>query len=823
MSCLAQLTIHCGSDRSFMQIIERLDPLRQGKIRELSNSISLPPPSLVTASPPKRAGAPSFAAPAQPTHAVQHPPAPAFPPRPPQAASGFGTHNSSALAPVAAAPRQRLGPALVQPARSGFAAPAPASHLAAPAPVPVARNIPPVAPGPLSEEDLAKRLMPSEEVQQKVAQIIPADVVGPLADADWKLRLEAMEKLVQFVADKRDSAESEVIARMLLECPGTKETNFQVVVRICDVLGALASIQGPNRLGKAPIQLWIAFLCEKLADIKARNPAGSALNAFCEVAAPSFVFATAFPFAEAHKNPKVLSEFLLWVAGVISDFGAAPVGVQATIEFLKRCFENTNPLVKSAATKAVVQLRLFVGPSLREFLADVKPTLLASIDKELAKVEGIPAPATTRTVRGDPLEKGELQRAAVQPGPSGFGVAQQLSSAAVPLSDDPPPSVDISASIAQYVTLLSSPEWKDRQDALAGIDATISAAGKQIAPSLGGLIPALKLRINDSIKQLAVMALSTLALVGEALGPTGVHVHLKSVAGSILAAFGDINPKAHAAAVACFDAWAAHTTVDVLLPFLVSSLSDVPGARRDALAWLSARAQNLPSEPETVSVLIKPLLMCLEDRVAEVRQFAEVVMLAVIARTGAESVRRQTFGMKPASLLAIKPLFDKAQAAAQPAAGVINQPRVPMQHSPTRSSGSQTALGAPRRFGDAAGSFGRPAAFGRSTSAPAETSHSESHANSMSDVPASTVAPSIPPPIQSSRQKDVRARKGFAALSASMVDADQLHQQLMPYVSPGLAQKMFSHDFKHHAEAIAELQQCINLHFDAVGIYLIFS
>ena len=56
------------------------------------------------------------------------------------------------------------------------------------------------------------------------------------------------------------------------------------------------------------------------------------------------------------------------------------------IDHLKSCLESSNAPTKTAATKALMVLRISVGPALSDFLIDVKKQLLDAIEKEFEKV-----------------------------------------------------------------------------------------------------------------------------------------------------------------------------------------------------------------------------------------------------------------------------------------------------------------------------------------------------------------------------------------------------------------------------------------------------
>ena len=63
------------------------------------------------------------------------------------------------------------------------------------------------------------------------------------------------------------------------------------------------------------------------------------------------------------KAPKVLADSIAWIESALKEFGVAGVSLRALIDFLKMTLGNSNAAVRTAATKALVTIKIFVGPS----------------------------------------------------------------------------------------------------------------------------------------------------------------------------------------------------------------------------------------------------------------------------------------------------------------------------------------------------------------------------------------------------------------------------------------------------------------------------
>lgn len=87
-----------------------------------------------------------------------------------------------------------------------------------------------------------------------------------------------------------------------------------------------------------------------------------------------------------HKNPKVLSEGLLWMVSAVEDFGVAHLKLKDVIDFCKDTgLQSSAAATRNATIKLIGVLHKFVGPDIKAFLSDVKPALLSTVDAECEK------------------------------------------------------------------------------------------------------------------------------------------------------------------------------------------------------------------------------------------------------------------------------------------------------------------------------------------------------------------------------------------------------------------------------------------------------
>lgn len=63
------------------------------------------------------------------------------------------------------------------------------------------------------------------------------------------------------------------------------------------------------------------------------------------------------------KAPRVLADAVTWIDTALLEFGIAGLSLRSLIEFLKTALKNSNAAVRISATRTLVTVKLFAGPS----------------------------------------------------------------------------------------------------------------------------------------------------------------------------------------------------------------------------------------------------------------------------------------------------------------------------------------------------------------------------------------------------------------------------------------------------------------------------
>uniref|UniRef100_A0ACD5VVT5 Uncharacterized protein n=1 Tax=Avena sativa TaxID=4498 RepID=A0ACD5VVT5_AVESA len=464
-------------------------------------------------------------------------------------------------------------------------------------------------------EDVEPSEMSLEEIEERLNSVVKTETISQLKSTVWKERLEAIGVLKQDVENLTELDKyAELLVRLLCAVPGWSEKNVQVQQQVIEVITYIASTV--KKFLKRCVVLCLLGISEKVADIKTRAPAMKCLTAFCEAVGPGFVFDRLYKIMKEHKNPKVLSEGLLWMVSAVEDFGISNLKLKDIIDFCKDTgLQSSAAATRNATIKLIGVLHKFVGPDIKGFLSDVKPALLSALDAEYEKnpFEGAAAPPK-RTVR-----------------------ALDAASSSSAASSDGLPREDISSKITPTLLKnLGSPDWKVRLESIESVNKIVEEAHKRIQPTgTADLFTALRGRLNDSNKNLVMATLSTIGGLASAMGPS-VEKSSKGILADVLKCIGDNKKHMRECTLTALDSWVAAAQLDKMVPYIVVALGDPKcgsEGRKDLFDWLSKHVSKL-SDPAESLPLLKPSASSLMDKSSEVRKAAETFMNEILKICG---------------------------------------------------------------------------------------------------------------------------------------------------------------------------------------------
>ncbi|CAN4084015.1 unnamed protein product [Withania somnifera] len=631
---------------------------------------------------------------------------------------------------------------------------------------------------PVEVEDVEPAEMSLEDIESKLGSLIQVETISQLKSAVWKERLEAINSFKEQVEALQELDPSvEILVRLLCAVPGWSEKNVQVQQQAIDVITHIASTA--SKYPKKCVVLCIQGVSERVADIKTRLQAMKCLTTFCEAVGPGFIFERLYKIMKEHKNPKVLSEGILWMVTAVDDFGVSLIKLKDLIDFCKDTgLQSSAAATRNATIKLIGTLHKFVGPDIKGFLSDVKPALISALDAEYEKnpFEGASA-VLKKTVK-------------VSDTPS-------LSSNGL----DSLPREDISGKITPALLKgLESSDWKARLESIEIVNKILEEANKRIQPTgTGELFGALRGRLYDSNKNLVMATLSTFGGVASAMGPA-VEKSSKGILLDILKCLGDNKKHMRECTLNALDSWLAAVHLDKMVPYITIALTDAKlGAegRKDLFDWLSKQLTGMKEFPDAVH-LLKPVSSAMMDKSADVRKAAEACFGELVRVCGQEMVSKNLKDIQgPALAIVVERLRPY---------GVLQE---------THDLGRTTSTGITSKVGSKIGKSTAPAdrasrqgnRAGASRAVPVRSSRQET-LMSVQDISIQSQALiNVKDSNKGDRERIIVRRFKFEEPRLEQIQ--DLETDLMKYFREDLHRRLLSTDFKKQVDGIEMLQKAL--------------
>ncbi|KZV45890.1 hypothetical protein F511_32448 [Dorcoceras hygrometricum] len=632
---------------------------------------------------------------------------------------------------------------------------------------------------PAEPEDIEPAEMSLEEIENKLGCLIQSDTISQLKSAVWKERLEAIVSLKEQVEALTDLDPSvEVLIRLLCVVPGWNEKNVQVQQQIVDIITHISSTA--SKFPKKCVVLCLLGISERVADIKTRSQAMKCLTTFCEAVGPGFIFERLYKIMKEHKNPKVLSEGLLWLVSAVEDFGISLIKLKDLIDFCKDIgLQSSAAATRNATIKLIGVLHKFVGPEIKGFLSDVKPALLSTLEAEYEKnpYEGTSA-VPKKTVKVN-------------------DAASSLSSGGV----DGLPREDISEKITPTLLKgLECSDWKIRLESIESVNKIVEEANRRIQPTgTGELFGALRSRLHDSNKNLIMATLSTIGALASAMGQA-TEKSSKGILSDILKCLGDNKKQMRECTLSALDAWLAAVHLDKMIPYVSAALTDTKlGAegRKDLFDWLSRQLSTSANFPDAIH-LLKPSASSMTDKSADVRKAAETLLTEILRVCGQEMVTKNLRDIQGSALAIVierlKP-HGALQESFDPGRAV----------SSGLTSKNSSKAGKANASGDRASRHGNKTAPTRTISTKGSR---QELIMSVQDINLQSQALlNIKDSNKDDRERMVVRRFKFEELRFEQIQ--DLENDLMKYFREDLHRRLLSADFKKQVDGIEMLQKSL--------------
>ena len=599
-----------------------------------------------------------------------------------------------------------------------------------------------------------------EEAEQRLTGLVPDSIMTGLNQTAWKEKQSALQELTAWISSNIDRAteQSEALARHIrVKCKDWKENNFNVVKAAFEAFLVLTQQCSLTKRGAAMVLNAAAL--DKLSEGKVVEAYLQVMSAVSESLSPRFVTSMIMKGTHDSGKPKVIVESCSAMSKLLVEFGAHTMNVKDIIDYGKNCISNTNPTIKKGGQGLLVTLYSFMGESLIPLLTDVKEATMKVLQAEFATTE-IRKNTAFKVVKGEESKSTDPRKAL----------------------DDAIPRNNISNQItSKMLAALSDSNWKVRKETMDAIEEILTASGMRILPTgLTDVIKGLKGRLADPNKSLCRQSMSLVGKFAEALGSECKQFNRSLVPG-LLGNLADKQSLLRQDAIAAIDKWAKEAGPESIIQFSAATLQqENPELRSELINWLLAHKENLRNcelEP-----FIPSLLMCLQDRVAGIRNGGELLFAEVIGMVGFDAVTPHLKDIKPAIINTLKPIIDKYRTQS-----AVEEPPPPAA-TPSKKEG-------------------------KSTGRVVKASSTRSLADPSQDLPptskvrSANVSEDIALLSGGKKEKrleqELRCKWSVEELRLDYVE--RMNEQLRVCVSPDLYAKMSAADFKKQVEALTHL------------------
>lgn len=625
-----------------------------------------------------------------------------------------------------------------------------------------------------SEVTVVENQTSFECAEEYLVATFGAEMVEGLKSSLWQERLASMCQISERVSNVLSTNDkASMLLLSLARIPGWEDKNFQVVNKLFEISTKAAQESKSTDFGFAHASCIVQGAVEKIHEIKHRSQATTALIVACERVGPKYVILLVHEKAANHKNPKVLSECLIWITKMIDQFGYVNIDCDGNIaSWMNDDLGSSNPSVRSQALALLGECHSQVGPApFQSLMNTLKPALVTSLSEMFAKkpVDSSyePSKVVSSHVKDLPtvMDNTIVAAAAVQ--------SSSDEDDAFVDTNQVVDRVDVSGRFNEsLIGQLMSSNWKERNAAVDSVSEILSVS-QHITPDIpSDLLTAMKARFGDANRNLAAKSFLVVGMLASAVGEPFDRIAHGILLAPAVANLSDSKKQVRDAVIGMLDAWGNTCSKDRIFPALAEAVSNPKGAAEGRVYALKWMIDNYVPNAKCRDIAIKASTVASRDKAAEVRNMA--AKLEAVCDSGA-APRAPT--KTPSKAAAVKtPIVARTPARSVAKENAVKSRQVPAPQSVRKQRVTQDVEveeGPLIRMGQGKGS----------------------------------------------RSKQYRPKPGgFEPLSLN--DKSKLEDLLMPVVSTSLGAKMFSKEFKDHVEAADCLIDAVALHLGEIATSL---
>ena len=477
----------------------------------------------------------------------------------------------------------------------------------------------------------------------EIKSVLGKEIVDSLFSPKWEQKKHGFELINEFVNSKPQGSYNlnDLIEYMKLKLKNYKETNFNINREAINIYVNMIKKKIISKDLLVPI---IIAYHEKLADIKLKDNLIELINCSFDLIEPSNILKQIISKISKKNNSKLLIEYSTFLGNVVEEYDVKDLPNKDIIDFCKILANNSNPQVRTSAISLLCILYKYLGKDVKTLTRDIKESTLKLIDAELDKVTVI-----------DPKESAAKKKKVAS-------TAGEGKSAAGGGGGDLIPPQDISKKITPKMLKDLNGKWAEKKEACDSIEKILIGANMRILPNgLNNVMTAFKKKLSDSNKNFVKMIVSLLAKFIEAL-KQGFKQWAKPIALALIPNLADKNQLMRNECQNCFDKWVEFAGFDCLVVHFPQFLkTDNVEMRIEIMNFfIKYKDKFNKSNGEMVyKDMMNPLLICLQDRLSNVRNAAEEIIKSSLAFIPIHNYYTKSEDFKPAITKTLKQILDK--------------------------------------------------------------------------------------------------------------------------------------------------------------------
>ncbi|CAD8120601.1 unnamed protein product [Paramecium sonneborni] len=473
-----------------------------------------------------------------------------------------------------------------------------------------------------------------------------------------KLKAEAI-KMLENETDTMLNHFEDILNFLKIKLKDWKEANLSINKELFSLL-IYANNLDPKPFTQKSFQPLCKLLVEKMTDSKFREDIYIILKGCCECVNPKYIvlylITQAIPKEDKENGkvvivpPQKIGEIINNISKIIDIVTIRNVPTKEIIDFGKEQLQSTNAIIKNSCVELFKTIYKYIGQELLQFLSDVQPPVMKTLNSEFEKITVLTSYEPTITFIGEAAKEcGVIQS---QP------LSQSIMQSTISSLNDNLPRTDISNQLQSVLKKMADVQWNKRKEGIEELEKILTHNNNRIQINgLNDLINMLKQRLNDNNKQLVRPIVQIVGRVAEACGKD-FKSSGKQLIQPLISILSDKQVLVRQDVVASLDKFCLAIGIDQVIlqmpPYLQMESIEL---KQEVLLFIMKYIEALLKMDYKPFIL--PLINCLCDRVKEVRQAAEQVCERMVEDVGIDPFLNQMKDLKPAVVQQVKLFFAK--------------------------------------------------------------------------------------------------------------------------------------------------------------------